>query len=224
MTLKDGRGKAESGARFRWRLVLTQIAIVSVAVALVAGIGKVAYELWLKPPGDAASRGQPLVGGPFAMVDQDGRPADEKILLGKWTAVFFGYSFCPDVCPATLTTLNAAKARMGKDADKLQVVFVSIDPERDTPAQLKTYLSSPAFPKPIIGLTGTPEQVKAMARAYKVYYAKAGDAKPGDRDYLMDHSSAIYVMDPKGQFAKLVDPQLAPDDMAKAVSGAMSGL
>ncbi len=212
----------KAGPTFRWRLVLTQILLISVGVAVIAGIGKLAYSLWPAPAAPSSS-GQALIGGPFQLVDVDGKPADQRLLEGKWTTVFFGYSFCPDVCPATLTTLNAAKARLGAKADKLQVVFVSIDPQRDTPAQLKTYLSSPAFPQPIVGLTGTPEQIKAVARAYKVYYAKAEGTKAGDRDYLMDHASAIYLMNPKGQFGRLVDPRLSPDDMAKAIGEGMAG-
>jgi protein SCO1/2 len=207
----------------RWRVVLVQILLVAVGVAVVAGAGKLVYSLW-PAPAPPASSGQALIGGPFQLVDQDGKPVDQHVLDGKWSAVFFGYTYCPDVCPATLTTLAAAKARMGAKADRLQVVFVSIDPERDTPAQLKTYLESPAFPKPILGLTGTPEQVKTIARAYRVYYAKAGGTKPGDKAYLMDHASAIYLVNPKGQFGRLVDPQLPPDEMAKALGEGMAGL
>lgn len=211
-------------APIRWRLVLVQILLISVGVAVIAGAGKLAYSLWLAPRPTVATSGKALIGGPFQLVDTDGKPADQRLLEGRWSAVFFGYSYCPDVCPATLTTLNAAKSKLGARADKLQVVFVSIDPERDTPAQLKLYLDSPAFPKPIVGLTGTPEQVKAIARAYRVYYAKAEGTKPGDAAYLMDHASAIYLMNPKGQFGRLVDPQLAPDAMAEAISQGMAGL
>ena len=207
----------------RWRVVLVQILLVSIGVAVVAGLGKLAYSFWPAPV-QRASTGQALVGGPFQLVNQDGRPADQRVLEGRWSAIFFGYTYCPDVCPATLTTLAAAKARMGKKADTLQVVFVSIDPERDTPAQLKTYLDSPAFPKPIVGLTGTPEQAAAAAKAYRVYFAKAEGTKPGDKAYLMDHASQIYLTDPKGRFVKLIDPTLPPDEMAKAIGEGMRGL
>jgi protein SCO1/2 len=210
----------------RWRVVLVQILLISIGVAILAGLGKIAYSLWpagSSRAGQTASTGQALIGGPFQLVDQDGKPADQRVLEGRWSAIFFGYTFCPDVCPATLTTLAAAKARLGSKADGLQVVFVSIDPERDTPAQLKLYLDSPAFPKPILGLTGTPEQAAAAARAYRVYFAKAEGTKPGDTAYLMDHASQIYLTNPKGQFAKLIDPTLAPDDMAKAIGQGMAG-
>jgi protein SCO1/2 len=162
---------------------------------------------------------RPAVGGPFHLIDQNGRAVDESMLKGKWSLVFFGYTFCPDVCPTTLTSLAAAQDRLGPKAKKLQVVFVTVDPARDTPAQLKTYLSSPAFPKGTIGLTGSPEQVDAMTKAYKVYYAKQGEGQ----DYAMDHSSAVYLMDPKGRFDRVVAYGLTPEEIAKQVADAMRG-
>jgi protein SCO1/2 len=116
-----------------------------------------------------------------------------------------------------LTALGGAKQRLGSEAQDLQAVFVSVDPERDTPAQVKAYLESPVFPKPVVGLTGSPEQVAAIAKAYKVYYARNGEGA----DYLMDHNSAIYLMDPKGQFVRLIRPDAGPEAMAKEIAGAM---
>jgi protein SCO1/2 len=160
---------------------------------------------------------KPLVGGPFHMVDQTGKVVDDSLLKGKWSLVFFGYTFCPDVCPTTLTSLTQAEDRLGPKARKLQGVFITVDPARDTPAQLKTYLSSPAFPKGTIGLTGSPAQVDAAAKAYKVYYARQGDGA----DYAMDHSSAVYLMDPKGRFDRVVAYGLTPDEIARQVADAM---
>jgi protein SCO1/2 len=159
----------------------------------------------------------PAVGGPFHLVDQTGAPRDERLLKGKWSAVFFGYTFCPDVCPTTLTTLAAALERMGPKAGQVQVVFVSVDPERDTPAQMKTYLASPAFPKGAIGLTGTPAQVAAAARAYRVYYKKAGDG-PG---YSVDHTAIIYLIDPAGRFNRPIAEGISPDETARQITEAM---
>jgi protein SCO1/2 len=156
-----------------------------------------------------AASGAAAIGGPFRLVDQNGRAVNETVLQGQWTAMFFGYTYCPDVCPATLTALKVAKDRLGDKAKDLQVVFVTIDPERDTPAQLKSYLSTAAFPQPTLGLTGTPEQIAAMAKAYKVYYAKNGTGA----DYLMDHASAVYLIDPKGQFHSLVSDAQGVDSM-----------
>ena len=160
-----------------------------------------------------------LVGGPFQLVDQNGRAADQSLLKGKWSAVFFGYTYCPDICPATLQTLADAEDKLGRKADKLQVVFISVDPERDTPKVLKDYLASPGFPKNTIGLTGSPQAVASAAKAYRVYFRKAGDG-PG---YQMEHSSAIYLMNPKGRFVRVLANGLTPDETARLISDSMSG-
>ncbi len=157
------------------------------------------------------------VGGPFQLVDQHGKPADEALLKGKWTVVFFGFTYCPDVCPTTLQALAAAQQQLGPKADKLQVVFISLDPARDTPEQLKTYLGSEIFPKGIIGLTGTPEQVAAAAKAYRVYFKKNGEGA----DYLVDHSTAAYLMDPKGRFDRVIPFGVSPEEIARQISEAM---
>jgi protein SCO1/2 len=159
------------------------------------------------------------VGGPFQLTDQNGRTVTEKALKGKWTAVFFGYTFCPDVCPMTLQTLGEAQDRLGPKARDFQVVFITVDPARDTPAALKSYLSSAAFPKGTIGLTGTPQQIAAVAKAYRTYYARKGDGP----DYLMDHLSAVYLMDPKGRFERVLANGLGPDEIARQISDAMRG-
>lgn len=158
-----------------------------------------------------------VVGGPFQLVDQHGKPADESLLKGKWTVVFFGFTYCPDVCPTTLQALAAAQQQLGPKADRLQVVFISLDPARDTPAQLNTYLSSETFPKGIVGLTGTPEQVAAAAKAYRVYFKKNGEGA----DYLIDHSTAAYLMDPKGRFDRVIPFGVSPEEIAHQISEAM---
>lgn len=169
-------------------------------------------------PGDQASSGAPLIGGPFRLVDQNGRTVDQHVLDGKWTAVFFGYTFCPDVCPTTLTTLGRAQALLGDQARALQVVFISVDPGRDTSAQLKAYLSSPVFPKGTLGLTGAPAQVDQAAKAYKVFYQKEGT---GDA-YVMDHTAIIYLMDPRGKFDRVLAENLSPDEITHQISEAMA--
>ena len=142
-----------------------------------------------------ASQAAGKIGGPFQLVDMAGRPVTEKALIGKPTAVFFGFTYCPEVCPTTLTELTAALRDIGPAADWLNVVFISMDPERDTPAQMKTYLSN--FDPRIRGFTGTPEAVAATAKAYRVYYKKA---PLEDGGYTIDHSSAVYLFDRQGQF------------------------
>jgi protein SCO1/2 len=169
--------------------------------------------------GQGESTGQALIGGPFQLIDQDGKPRDQSVLNGKWSTVFFGYTYCPDVCPTTLQVLSQAKAKLGDKAKDLQVVFVSIDPARDTPAQMKTYLSTAAFPHPSIGLTGTDAQVAAAAKAYKVYYAKQGTGE----GYSMAHSSIVYLMNPKGQFDRVLTDSQTPDQVAAQLNDAMKG-
>jgi protein SCO1 len=138
------------------------------------------------------------IGGPFQLVDTENRPVTDKTLLGKPTAIFFGFTFCPEVCPTTLTEMTAALASLGPKADKLNVVFVSVDPERDTPAQMKLYLSS--FDPHIQGFTGTVDQVNTAAKAYRIYHQKVPLEGGG---YTIDHSSAAYMFDRRGEF---VDP------------------
>lgn len=158
-----------------------------------------------------------LPGGPFQLTDQDGRPVDQSILEGKWTLVFFGFTYCPDFCPTTLAAIDATKRQMGAGGDRLQVVFISIDPERDTPQAMKDYLSSDGFPRGVIGLTGTPEQVRAAATAYRAYYSKVGE---GDA-YTMNHSLTVYLMGPDGKFRTAIAHDLAPDAAAGVLGRAM---
>lgn len=172
-----------------------------------------------RPAATPGQTQQDLIGGPFSLVDQDGKPVDQSILKGKWSVVFFGYTFCPDFCPTTLTTLGRAMDQLGPKANDAQVVFISVDPERDTPAELKTYISSRVFPKNIVGLTGTPAQVAAAAKAYKVFYQKAGTG----RNYTVDHSTALYLMDPMGKFHGVIADGLTPEEDARHIAEAMRG-
>lgn len=149
-------------------------------------------------PADQASRRSTIqIGGPFQLVDMNGRPVTDKSLLGKPTAIFFGFTYCPEVCPTTMAEMTAWLKALGPDADKLNVVFVSVDPERDTPEQLKLYLSN--FDRRIQGFTGTPEAVAKTAKAYRVYYQKVATDGGG---YTLDHSSAIYLFDAQGRFVE----------------------
>jgi len=158
------------------------------------------------------------IGGPFQMVDQHGHPADQGLLKGKWTAIFFGYTYCPDVCPTTLQSLGTAVKAMGDKAKDVRVVFVSVDPARDTPAQLKDFLSSPAFPPGVIGLTGSDAQVAAIAKAYKVFYQRQGTGT----NYTVDHSAVIYLMRPDGSFDSAIAFNLPPDQIETHIVKAMS--
>jgi len=161
--------------------------------------------------------GQPLVGGDFTLTNQDGQAVDQTILNGKWTLVFFGFTYCPDYCPTTLGVLNAVQERMGDKAKDLQIVFISIDPERDTPQMLKDYLSSDGFPDGVIGLTGTPEQVAKAAKAYRAFYQKVGEGE----GYTMNHGLTVYLMGPDGKFRSGVPHALGPSRTATLIENAM---
>nr|WP_303682872.1 SCO family protein [Brevundimonas naejangsanensis] len=164
-----------------------------------------------------SATGQPLVGGPFTLTNQDGQVVDEKILEGKWSLVFFGFTYCPDYCPTTLGVLNAVQERMGDKAKDLQIVFISIDPERDTPQMLKDYLSSDGFPDGVIGLTGTPEQVAQVAKEYRAFYQKVGEGE----GYTMNHGLTVYLMGPDGKFRSAVAHDLGPGRTVTLIENAM---
>jgi protein SCO1 len=150
------------------------------------------------------------IGGPFTLTDDTGATVTEKTLAGKPSAMYFGYTFCPDVCPTTLLDLSRLIQRLGPDADKLNYVFVTIDPERDTEKLMHTYLSS--FDKHIRGFTGTPVEIAKIAKEYRVYYKKV---PTDDGGYTMDHSAIIYLMDPAGNFVTVIPYQ---EDDASALA------
>ncbi len=154
------------------------------------------------------------IGGTFTLVDDNGKPFTRRDLLGKPAIIYFGYTFCPDVCPTTLTHISAWLHALGPAAARLRAVFVTIDPARDTPSVMKSYLSH--FDPTIIGLTGTPAQIATIARDYKVYYKKV----PTPGGYTMDHSSFIYLMTAKGQLATLINYG-EPDTKAMAAIRAL---
>lgn len=135
------------------------------------------------------------LGKNLSMVDQDGRPRTLADYAGKVLVVFFGYTQCPDVCPTSLAELAQVMQALGPDASRVQVIMITVDPERDTPEVLKQYVQT--FNPSFVGLTGTPEQVKQAATSFKVYYAKV-PAKDGN-GYSMDHSAAFYLMDKQGE-------------------------
>jgi len=175
-------------------------------------------QAWLGPPGPNADPGTNL-GGPFSLTDMHGRAVTDSTYRGRWMLVYFGYAYCPDVCPTELQTISTALDRLGPDAAKVVPLFITIDPARDTPAALAQYVR--LFDDRLIGLTGTPDQVAAVARAYRVYYAKI--SMPDRAAYLMDHSSFVYLMGPDGKFRALLSPSDGPDDIARKVEADITG-
>lgn len=188
------------------------IALATVTVVVVTGRDRA------QAVAEGTAPGQPAVGGPFQLVNQDGQAVDQTMLDGRWSLVFFGFTYCPDFCPTTLTSLEATRTLLGSAADNLQIVFVSIDPERDTPRALKDYLSSDGFPPGVIGLTGTPEQVADAAKVYRAYFQKVGDGE----DYTMNHSLTVYLMGPDGQFRSALGHDLGPERSAQLIQRVMA--
>jgi protein SCO1 len=135
------------------------------------------------------------IGGPFHLIDQNGQPFSDQDLKGKSFLVFFGFTHCPDVCPTTLFELSEVMRHLGKDADRTAALFITVDPERDTPQALKDYMSS--FDPHLRGLTGDRDAVAAVAKAYRVFYRKV-PLEGGD--YTMDHTAIVYLMDKEGRF------------------------
>ena len=150
--------------------------------------------------GAVLTTGKALVGGSFKLTDQHGKTVSDTDFRGKYMLVVFGYTFCPDVCPAELQVVTAALDALGPLAERIQPVFITIDPERDTVPQLALYAGN--FHPRLVLLTGSSAAIADVAKAYRVYYAKAEGSANAGRDYLMDHSSIIYLMGPDGQFAR----------------------
>ncbi|MDX3965617.1 MAG: SCO family protein [Bradyrhizobium sp.] len=149
------------------------------------------------------------IGGPFQLTDQNGKAVTDKSLKGKPTLIFFGYTHCPDVCPTSLFEISEVLRAMGKDADKVNAVFISVDPERDTPATMKDYLSS--FDPHLEGLSGDPAETAKVITSYRVY-AKKVPTKDGD--YTMDHTALIYLMDRDGRFVSPFNLKRPPEEAA----------
>ena len=161
------------------------------------------------------SVGLPSIGGPFTLVDQDGKTVSEADFKGSHMLVYFGYTYCPDVCPTSLSAMAGALDILGDKADKITPVFITIDPERDDPEALKSYIEH--FHPRLVGLTGTPGQIKAAAKGYKAYYAKVGDGYE-QGDYSMDHSSITYLMGPDGNFVTHFGHGVESEPMAKKLA------
>ena len=170
--------------------------IILVSAAALAGL-VLCFSLVLLASGllsPAGTRQSAVIGGPFRLTDQNGRTVTEKDVKGAPFLVFFGFTHCPEVCPTTLFEISEILRKLGPDADRVRALFVTIDPERDTPAALKDYLSS--FDPHMLGLTGDPAEIAAVAKAYRVYYKKV----PLEQDYTMDHTTIVYLMDKEGRF------------------------
>jgi cytochrome oxidase Cu insertion factor (SCO1/SenC/PrrC family) len=156
--------------------------------------------------------GRGTVGGPFTLTDQDGRKRSDSEFRGKLMIVYFGYTFCPDVCPADLMAITQALDALGPEARNIQPIFITVDPERDT-GVLKDYVA--AFHPSFIGLTGSPDEIREIANSYKAFYARV----PGERsgDYSIDHAGVIYLMGRGGEYLGFMPPQTSPGKLKEVL-------
>lgn len=171
-------------------------------------------------PGNVNPGSLPLaasIGGPFNLQSADGKRVSEKDLAGKPFAVFFGFTNCPDVCPTTMLELSNRMRELGADADKMRIVFITVDPERDTPDYLKTYVAN--FDPRIIALTGTAEEIADVARKYRAVYRKV----PTSSGYTMDHTATVFLMDKAGKFAGTLAYQEAADTQLAKLKRLVAG-
>jgi protein SCO1/2 len=192
--------------RFKGLLAISAAGLAAASLIvlwILGGYGRPSGDL---PPSAGA------IGGSFQLTGADGQRVSDRDFRGKWLLVYFGYTHCPDICPTTLAEISQTLGLLGDDAARIQPLFISIDPERDTPQIVGEYVKE--FDDRIIGLAGTPEEIAAAAKAYRVFYAKE---EGGDRNnYLMQHTAFVYVMGPDGRYVTLLSPLegQTPDVMA----------
>ena len=199
---------------------LRTIRMVSWAAALVVTVVFAGYAGWRtfgpqqRVP-TAKEVSQSLIKSEFELIDHQGRKVTAKDYRGKWQLVFFGFTFCPDVCPTTLATVSQAMDMLGEEAERVTPLFITVDPDRDTPEIMAEYVS--AFHPRMIGLTGSPEQIKSAAKAFRVYYAKAPQKDAPD-GYLMGHSGFVYLMTPEGTYDDVFSNERdTPETIAAAI-------
>jgi cytochrome oxidase Cu insertion factor (SCO1/SenC/PrrC family) len=187
-------------------------ALIPYLLLVAALIGGVLWYESEKVPGlgSVVTTGQADVGGPFQLTDQSGKRVSDKDFRGRYMLIYFGYSFCPDVCPTTLAVMAQALEKLGDRSQRITPILITIDPERDTPKVLEDYVK--AFGPSFVGLTGSADEIKAVEKKYRVYAVK----KPLEGgNYGMDHSSVIYLMGPDGKLVSFYDEAISPDDLAK---------
>ncbi len=203
-------------------------------IVFLAGLALLAFGLaaWLWSERGPASRvqvgatstsGAASIGGPFALIDQHGEARSDRDFRGRFMLIYFGYTYCPDFCPTSLTTMTAALDLVAQSdaalARRVVPILITVDPERDTVEALAAY--APHFHESLVALTGTPEEIAAAAEAYRVYYAKVQD--PGASDYLVDHSTFIFLMDPEGGYVTHFAPGVTPEAIAEVLKAAAAG-
>ena len=196
----------------RWRVAL----LPALALVLVLAVGAGVWLYLVRDPAEQVGG----IGGPFSLQDGAGRVVTDRDLHGHYLLVYFGYTFCPDVCPTTLTAIAGALDRLGTRADAVQPVFITVDPERDTPKVLRDYAA--AFSPRILALSGSAAEIGKVAGEYRVYYARHA-APGGGADYTVDHSSIIYLMGTDGRFIAPIPAGETAKEMADDIARHMEG-
>ncbi len=194
--------------------ILVMLALVAGFVCALAACGKLGGESFKATDVTGAPWGKALT-----LTDHTGHPRSIADFKGKAVAVFFGYAQCPDVCPTTMALLADVRKKLGADEDKLQVLFVTVDPERDTREVLAAYV--PAFDPTFVGLTGTPEQIAQAAKEFRVFYTKSPGPTP--TSYTVDHTSGVFIFDPAGRLRLFGAPTLSADDYVHDIKLLLAG-
>ena len=191
-------------------------AMINLAAMALLAIGVAACDQPTANVGKTVVSGTADIGGAYNLVNQDGEAVTESSVLGKPQLIYFGFSYCPDICPTALQKMGAAQSRIDPAGDKLNYLFVSVDPERDTPESLKLYVTANGFPKGLTGLTGTQDQIDVVKAAYKVYSQNV-PTPDSAAEYTVDHSDIIYLMDKDGTFVEFFFGKSTVPEMAERI-------
>ena len=198
------------------RLTLVLVVLTGLGVGAVTALAVFPEaRARLMPAAGVKVMGQALIGGPFTLTDHTGKRVTDQDFRGRSMLVLFGFTFCPDVCPSALQVMSAALDRLGPKADRFVPILITVDPERDTPVQLASYVQS--FHPRLVGLTGTPAEIDAVVKAYRVYVRKVADPK-SSAGYSIDHTSLIYVMGPDGAYVTHFAHTTNADAMAERLA------
>ncbi len=199
----------------RAKLILSIIGGLLLGAVVAIAVFPEAREKLFPQQGAQQSSGKALIGGPFTLTDPTGKQVTDKDFRGRYMLVFFGFTACPDICPAGLQLMSAALGKIGAKADNITPIFISVDPARDTPEKIAAYVKN--FNDRLVGLTGTPEEVAAVAKAYRVFYEKTpNEAAPAD--YGMNHTSIIYLMGPDGEYVTHFTPTTSVEAMIEKLN------
>jgi protein SCO1/2 len=192
----------------------TRLIAFVVAGFLIGALAGAAVLLLTTPQGGqlVQSSGTALIGGPFSLVGADGKPVTDRDFRGRYMLIFFGFTHCPDICPAELQVIAQALDQLGDKAKTVVPIFITLDPERDTPEAMANYVKS--FGGNFVGLTGSPEQIATVAKVYRVAYSKV-ENKDSPGDYSVDHSALVYLMDPEGRYVTHFSYGLSADQLAE---------